>query len=454
MSAVATTFSAAIPGLPPELGRTVDLAVSAAVDRIARMATGELASVSIALPFVVDAELVLRGGDSGWLGNHRELSLHGRGVAIRYDVNAPDRFHAACTRWQRLGAQDIAPVALFSVSSATSLPSTSIWVPRVLVRTDRDRTIVTFSAQTDATTAAEIGRVWLHELRQLLDPPPKSRHTANAFVSTTSEPDADAWRARVRAATTAIAEGRIEKVVLARRLFIQLANRVAPAELAARLARNHPGCYVLSFPLGPGFVVAATPELLASKRDRCLVSHALAGTARRYAEDPDNALAVSALLSSPKERHEHAVVVDAITARMADVCEQVAHPPAPTVLPLRFLQHLWTPVNGRLRAGASLFDAVAHLHPTPAVLGFPPRAARDWLAKIGERRDGLYSGVAGWINADGDGDAVVVLRSAYIEDRTAVLWAGAGIVAESEPDAELAETELKFATMLDVLQTA
>jgi isochorismate synthase EntC len=94
------------------------------------------------------------------------------------------------------------------------------------------------------------------------------------------------------------------------------------------------------------------------------------------------------------------------------------------------------------------------LHPTPAVLGFPPHAARDWLGKIDEDRDGLYSGVAGWIDADGNGDGVVVLRSAYVDDRTAILWAGAGIVAESEPDAELAETELKLATMLEVLQTS
>ncbi len=267
-------------------------------------------------------------------------------------------------------------------------------------------------------------------------------------------PDAQTWRARVRAAIDAIANGELIKVVLARRLSIQMKCPVVPGELAERLARNHRGCYVLSFPFERGWVVAATPELLTSKRDRRLISHALAGTAKRHDEPAANANAASALLGSAKERQEHTVVVDAIAAGMADLCDEVEHPTAPMVLPLRFLQHLWTPLAGHLRPGVSLLDAVTHLHPTPAVLGSPVDAARGWLAKIAESRDGLYSGVVGWIDTKGDGDAVVVLRSAYIDGRTVVLWAGAGIVAESDPDAELSETELKLATMLEALQSA
>ena len=118
---------------------------------------------------------------------------------------------------------------------------------------------------------------------------------------------------------------------------------------------------------------------------------------------------------------------------------------------LRFLQHLWTPISGRLRPGIGLIDAVTRLHPTPAVLGSPPQAAIDWLRDTGERRDGLYTGVAGWIDRDGNGDAAVVLRSAYFEDRTAVLWAGAGIMADSDPRAEFAETEMKLASLMEVL---
>ena len=120
---------------------------------------------------------------------------------------------------------------------------------------------------------------------------------------------------------------------------------------------------------------------------------------------------------------------------------------------LRFVQHLLTPISGELRAGIGLLDLVKHLHPTPAVLGFPREAAALWLETIGEQRDGLYTGVAGWIDSAGDGVAAVVLRSAMIHDCRAVLWAGAGIMADSLSVAEFAETELKMATMLEVLRS-
>jgi isochorismate synthase len=454
MTTATALRTAAFLGIWPAFGGTIEAAVADAVERLARIPPDDLASFSIALPVVLDTGFALRGGDSCWLARNRDIALCGSGVAARFDEDADARFRAACARWQRLDALDIAPLAWFTVPAATSRPSPSIGVPCVLVRTDGERTVITFSVQRRNTPPPAIGRNWLDTLRRLLDPPAPPRRIANAFVATTASPDAQTWRARVRAATAAIADGKFDKVVLARRLSIRLVSPAVPGELAQRLAGSHPGCFVLSFPVGPGRVVAASPELLASKRERRLVSHALAGTTKRYEGPTDNASAACALLASPKERHEHALVVDAIAARMAGICEQVAHAPQPSVLPLRFLQHLWTPVSGRLRAGVSLLDAVSRLHPTPAVLGFPQQAAWDWLAAIGEHRDGFYSGVAGWIDADGDGDGVVVLRSAYVEDRTAVLWAGAGIVAASDPDAEFAETELKFATMLDVLQAA
>jgi len=136
---------------------------------------------------------------------------------------------------------------------------------------------------------------------------------------------------------------------------------------------------------------------------------------------------------------------------MLEICSSVEHAPEPSILPLRFVLHLWTELSGQLQEGVGLLDVVTRLHPTPAVLGIPGEAATALLAELGENRDGLYTGVAGWIDRNGDGDALVVLRSAYLERNNAVLWAGAGIMAESDPAAELAETELKLATMLEVL---
>jgi menaquinone-specific isochorismate synthase len=446
--------SDALRGISADIRVTLERAVNSAVDRLASKAVGQLAIVSVTLPFVLDAPLA-RGAEMCWLSRSQDVAMYGSGVAVRFDDDAGRRFRAETAAWQSLDAETIPPVAWFSVPSATAYPSPSIWIPRVLIRVHCDRTIVTLCAVKEgAAPPTEVGRSWLEALRRLLDPPPDEQHAPSTIVSKASMPDARTWRARVCAAVDAIDNGELVKIVLARRLSIQMKVPVVPGALAERLARDHPECYVLAFPFERGWVVAASPELLASKRDRRLICHALAGTAKRHADLASDVNAASALLASAKERQEHAVVVDAIAAGMADLCENVEHPGAPMVLPLRFLQHLWTPLSGRLRSGVSLLDAVMHLHPTPAILGSPVDAARRWLAKIGESRDGLYSGVVGWIDSKGDGDAVVVLRSAYIEGRTVVLWAGAGIVADSDPDAELTETELKLATMLEALQSA
>jgi len=194
--------------------------------------------------------------------------------------------------------------------------------------------------------------------------------------------------------------------------------------------------------------------MIAVKHGRNIVCDALAGTAKRTGVANEDAKTVAALMASIKERHEHALVVDDIRSSLAQLCENVAHASEPSVLQLNSLLHLQTKILGRLRPGEGLLSTLKRIHPTAAVLGSPRHAAAEWLQSVGEIRDGLYSGAAGWLDLNGDGEAAVVLRSAYVEDRTAVLWAGAGIVAQSEPAAELAETSLKFATMLEALGAA
>lgn len=163
-------------------------------------------------------------------------------------------------------------------------------------------------------------------------------------------------------------------------------------------------------------------------------------------------MTASRLFADDKERREHRIVVEAIAEAMRELCDEVDIPPAPKFMRLPNLQHLWTPVSGRARGEIDLFDALARIHPTPAVLGFPPKAARAFLDRAGEERDGLYTGLAGWIDLAGDGEAAVVLRSAFLRGREAALWAGAGIMADFDPAAEWEETELKMATMRDALE--
>ena len=434
-----------------EVDRVLEAAIGKSMDELAGVEPGRLVSLSVTLsPALVAVDAAL-GGDSRWLAPGQGLAMYGSGAAARFESEAAERFRSEGKRWRLLGAATDIPLAFFTAAAATTPAAPTLWVPTALVRRSPEGLVVTLSAWRDAAPPQQIARSWRHEAARVFAPEVGGARVPNEIRGVTTTPADEQWRQRVRAATLAIAAGRFAKVVLARRLDIHLANAVDAADLADRLAAIHPECHVFSLPHGRGWVVAASPEQLAAKRGRQLVSHALAGTAKRHGRPDEDARAAAALLCSTKERSEHALVVDSIAAQMAQICDAVEHPQTPAVMPLRFVQHLWTPVSGRLRDGFGLLDAVARLHPTPAVLGIPRQAASDWLAEVGERRDGLYSGIAGWIDGNGDGEAVVILRSAYVEDGNAVLWAGAGIMADSDPAAEMAETELKLATMLEVL---
>jgi menaquinone-specific isochorismate synthase len=428
----------------------LEAAVTAAAGRLASIGHGRLASFAFPLPGPRCAPEAPPGGDSLWFSPDGRSSFHGSASAVRFAGDAAGSFAAEREHWCVSGAEHAMPVAFFTAPPATARGTLSLRVPQVLARSSPEGTVLVLTARRDETPVQGIARAWREEAARLLSPAAEAR--AGRILGATSAPDAAEWRRRVQAAVAAIGADEIVKLVLSRRVAVRMSDRIDATALARRLAGLHPGCHVFSLPYGDGHVVAASPEPLAVKRGSRMTSHALAGTAKRHGAADDDAHAAEALRASPKERQEHAVVVDSIAARMRTFCTRVEHSAAPTVRQLRFVQHLWTPVTGELREGIGLLDAVARLHPTPAVLGEPPQAARDWLERLDERRDGLYSGVAGWIDLAGDGDAAVVLRAAQVEDRSAVLWAGAGIMADSDPDAEMAETELKLATMLEVLE--
>lgn len=430
----------------------VRAAVAAALPRLASLEPGRLVSLAVALPAL--PEEIPCAGDTHWRAPGGELRLDALGdAAASGPENSAARYRQARSRWRCLGDEGAAPLAFFTLPPATRAGAPRLRVPRVLLRRDAGGALLLLSAQRGADAPAALADAWLAALAAFLAPA-GNEAGASRILACAVEPAAEDWCGRVEATRAAIATGRFAKAVLARRLRASLSRRADIAALTRRLAAMHPDCHVIALPRGGARIVAATPERLVIKQGEAIVCHALAGTARRHGGAAANASAAAALLASPKERREHALVVDAIAARMAGFCASVAPPPDPDVLALRHVQHLRTVLAGRPHPDVDVLEAALHLHPTPAVLGLPAAAAAEWLAELGENRDGLYTGVAGWIDRAGDGDAVVVLRSACIEDDAAVLWAGAGIMADSDPSAELAETELKLATMLEVLGSA
>nr|WP_246664648.1 isochorismate synthase [Rhodoblastus acidophilus] len=359
-----------------------------------------------------------------------------------------ERWRAASRRWTRLGA-GARPLAFFTAPPAPIGGAARLSLPELVLRRDASRCSLILTGFHDSRPVTALARQWAERFHLLTAPAGKDAH--GRVEREEDLPGRDEWRARVRAATQAIRAKKFDKVVLARKRVVALRAPVDTDALARRMAQNCAEGRVLKLPSHRGSVLAATPELLAVKRGDALVSHALAGTAPRFPGRAEDDRAAEGLRASAKERREHAVVVQSIAGALRDLCDEVFHAPEPDLMRLRRLQHLWTPVTGRLREGFDLLDAVAALHPTPAVLGWPKAPARAFLRDTEERRDGFYTGLAGWIDAEGDGEAAVILRCAEIEGREARLWAGAGIMAESDPDAEWAETELKLTTFLDIL---
>ncbi|MEU6285094.1 isochorismate synthase [Streptomyces sp. NPDC047028] len=266
-------------------------------------------------------------------------------------------------------------------------------------------------------------------------------------------PAPEGYTAAVAAAVTRMRAGEFDKVVLARTLELTGPHAPDLPALLNRLARRDPGGYTFAVPSGPGrTLVGASPELLVARLGGRVTANPLAGSAPRSSDLAEDVRRAAALLQSPKDLHEHAVVVDAVREALAPLCGRLQVPERPTLVRTATMWHLSTTVTGEV-AGPSVtaLDLASALHPTPAVCGTPTEVARAVIAESEPFDRGPYTGMVGWQDADGDGEWVVTIRCAEAEGSTLRLFAGAGVVAESSPTAETAETAAKFRTFLDAV---
>ncbi|MEU0126689.1 MULTISPECIES: isochorismate synthase [unclassified Streptomyces] len=269
-------------------------------------------------------------------------------------------------------------------------------------------------------------------------------------------PSAERYSEAVAAAVERMRAGEFDKVVLARTLELTSSRDLDLPAMLSRLARRDPDGYTFAVPSGPGrTLVGASPELLVARRGARLVANPLAGSAQRSGDLAEDVRRAAALLDSPKDLHEHAVVVDAIREALAPFCVSLEVPERPTLVRTAAMWHLSTTLTGELRDPASTaLDLASALHPTPAVCGTPTDVARQVIADSEPFDRGAYTGMVGWQDADGDGEWVVTIRCAEAEGRTLRLFAGAGVVAQSSPSAETAETAAKFRTFLSAVGAA
>jgi isochorismate synthase len=256
------------------------------------------------------------------------------------------------------------------------------------------------------------------------------------------------YRARVRCALRAIGAAALEKVVIARRVVLSRPGGFDAAPLLAALRETYPACTSFAVARPGGVFLGASPERLVRLAGRGVETAAVAGSAARGRNPQEDARLARELRESKKEQTEHAIVVRALREALAAHCDALRAPEAPRILQLDGIQHLETPISGVLRGGRSVLDLVGSLHPTPAVAGAPRAAAVRWIARQEGLDRGWYAGPIGFVNAQGGGEFVVALRSALLCGEEARLFAGAGIVEGSQPDAELRETRLKLRALL------
>ena len=283
--------------------------------------------------------------------------------------------------------------------------------------------------------------------------PEEQATETNSVIAVQSTPASGEFKASVSAALDAFAQGKLAKVVLSRKLILTLHKPADPERVLARLMAQNPHAFHFSLPLGQGRrLLGASPELLLRVSGGEVFTHPLAGSARRASEPVQDEAVARDLLASRKDQHEHKLVIDEIRRVLTPHCRELAIPPGPTLMSTDTLWHLGTPIAGQLHGSdASVLSLACQLHPTPALCGYPTDLARQFIREQEPFRRALFSGIVGWCDSQGNGEWAVVIRCGVLDGHQVELFAGAGIVAGSDPAMEWAETGTKLGTMLKAL---
>jgi isochorismate synthase len=281
-----------------------------------------------------------------------------------------------------------------------------------------------------------------------------SAHEAFADMQVRPVPSLQSYGTGVGAALERLRDGVLRKVVLARTMEVDAGRELDPRRLVRRLRAVDPDCYAFAAPTGlGGILVGATPELLVSRHGPVVRANPLAGSAQRSGDPQEDRANAEALGSSAKDREEHAIVVESVFGALQPLCTELHYDIEPTLLPTANVWHLSTRFRGRLREPKpSVLELASMLHPTPAVCGTPTAGALALIDELEPFDRGCYAGPVGCVDANGDGEWAIALRCAELSGEHATLFAGAGIVPDSDPTAELEETESKFRAFLDSLR--
>lgn len=450
----------------PAFVSQIETRLKDAVER-ADVRRGGLLSVTLATPEIPCAGLpAIVPGMIYWGRPSEKNELFGMGGAAWVEAEGSGRwsrlkeaFEGWRGNWRHedVDSTGLRPLALggfaFSDQSAAAgtLPAARLAVPDLLLRRQGETCALTFTFNLDCGgVALQAALDRLQPLLESLGGSPAPEQGGGVLRRVASGPDDEMWLERAQQAARDIHSGKLDKVVLTRRVTVSAERDFDPARVLSALARRYAACtlFAAQTPQG-GVFLGASPEILARLQSGEVYCDALAGTA--WGSSRAASATGTSLLADIKNGREHRLVVQAIAEALRPLCSTLEVPNAPKILHLGHLHHIWSTLRGNAKPGVNLLDLLRRLHPTPAVGGYPRQAALDWLAQQHEIRGGWYTGAIGWLDSEGEGEFAVALRCAHIHGNLAELYAGAGIVAGSDPRHELAETEAKLAPMLHAL---
>ncbi|MGR2752130.1 isochorismate synthase [Agromyces arachidis] len=379
----------------------------------------------------------------------RGEGIIGLGEALRIETRGPDRIEEAARAWRRLadaadlddrvGLPGSGLVAFGAIAFADESAATSVLVvPEIVLGRREGRAWVTRIEVLDAASAGPAPPV------ELPEPAPKRQVPRVRFSPGALPPEA--YTAAVDEAVRRIDDARFEKVVLARQLVGELHEGAGLRAALAKLADDYPDTWVFAV----DGLIGASPETLVRVDHGTVSARVLAGTASRGADAASDRDRAARLAASHKDLAEHALAVESAVATLAPHTARLDASPEPFTLQLPNLWHLATDLKGTLGDGSSSLDLVRAMHPTAAVAGTPREVALATIAELEGFDRGRYAGPVGWIDGDGDGEWAIALRCAQVHpDGRVEAYAGCGIVHDSVPGDELAETAMKFRPIVE-----
>lgn len=336
-------------------------------------------------------------------------------------------------------------------------PAAYFLLPKATMTKQGDRYFLTYNLLTRPTSDPKVIIKAAHDLNQRInralqrEPAPTNWDVRIVPDEEKEQQENEGYRSLVETAKKAVRGGQFEKVVAARQREIRAKLVFDVRTALEKLREEYPGCYIYAIGRHNLVFLGATPEQLVKLDGKQVSTVCLAGSIKRGETQEEDEQLGQQLLESGKDRHEHDVCVRAIREALEPLCSELDVPESPELMTVSNVHHLRTTVQGTLSNGATLIQLIEKLHPTPAVGGYPKDEAVTFLRENEGFDRGWYASPLGWVDTQGNGEFIVTLRSALIRGPRAYLFAGCGIVDESDPDQELAESEVKLWPMRKAL---